>query len=162
METLFNDMIEGANFSIGGDHRYSLWRIWNNSKPKVIFIGLNPSTANESVDDPTIRKVKKFANDWGYGGVHMMNLFTQVTPYPNELRLHDDDQIIQNRNRVIALAEQENIKLIVFAWGNFKEATEQGRYFADCLNGYCLGQNKNGSPKHPLYIHSKTQPIKFN
>ena len=50
-----------------------------------MFIGLNPSTANEITNDPTIRRVQRFAFDWGYGGVYMMNLFAYITAYPKEL-----------------------------------------------------------------------------
>lgn len=159
METLFNDINNGAKFSECGTHRYSIWRIWDKSKQIVMFIGLNPSTANQDSDDPTIRRVIKFASNWGYGGVYMMNLFTQVTPYPHELKLNDDEQIIENRDRIFPMAEW--CKLIIFAWGNFKEAEQEGQHYSDILNGYCLGKNQNGSPKHPLYIHSKTQPTKF-
>ena len=75
-----------AIFSVCRNYRYVLWRIWDNSKPKVMFIGLNPSTANEEIDDPTIRRVKSLAKNWGYGGVYMLNLFTYVTAYPEQLK----------------------------------------------------------------------------
>jgi len=64
----------GAEFSECRKYRYALWRIWDKSKPLVMFIGLNPSTANENVDDPTIRSVCRMTKNNGYGGVYMMNL----------------------------------------------------------------------------------------
>ena len=78
-------MRQGAQFTEDRQYRYALWRIWNEDKPLVMFIGLNPSTANEYKNDPTIRRVMRYAADWGYGGVYMMNLFAWVTPYPKEL-----------------------------------------------------------------------------
>lgn len=87
---LFNDIQKGARFSACRNYRYALWRIWDIDKPLVMFIGLNPSTANETTDDPTIRRVVDFAFRWGYGGVYMMNLFAWVTPYPGELATSPD------------------------------------------------------------------------
>src|SRR3954470_12052751 len=76
-----------AIFSDDRKYRYCLFRQWDIDAPVVMFIGLNPSTANETQDDPTIRRVCKFAFDWGFGGVYMMNLFAWVTAYPQELML---------------------------------------------------------------------------
>ncbi len=146
---LFNENMNGAEFSECGKYRYALWRIWDDNKPFVMFIGLNPSTANESLDDPTIRRVKKFAFDWGYGGVYMMNLFAFVTPYPNELKecknpLGDNDEWIEK----IALKCEK----IIFAWGSFPEAEERAKNIMKKFEGYALLINNNGSPRHPLYV----------
>ncbi len=81
---LFND--NGAIFSPCGKYRYVLWRKWEADGPYIMFIGLNPSTANADTDDPTIRRVVRFAKSWGYHGVYMLNLFAYVTPYPEELK----------------------------------------------------------------------------
>ena len=78
----------GAEFSNCGMYRYMLWRTWIPGKPAVMFIGLNPSTANQIDDDPTIRRVKRFANDWGYGTVYMMNCFAYVSSDPKRLEYH--------------------------------------------------------------------------
>ena len=64
-----------ATFSSCKKYRYSLFRIWDEDKPLVLFIGLNPSTADEKEDDPTIRRCINFAKQWGYGGLIMGNLF---------------------------------------------------------------------------------------
>lgn len=56
-------------------YRYVLSRIWDESKPMVMIIGLNPSTADETKNDPTIIRCIDFAKSWGYGGVYMLNLF---------------------------------------------------------------------------------------
>ncbi|GHX72979.1 hypothetical protein VCSRO16_3593 [Vibrio cholerae] len=56
-------------------YRYALWRTWDSDKPFAMFIGLNPSTADEKNDDPTLRRCINFAKSWGYGGVCMANLF---------------------------------------------------------------------------------------
>jgi len=61
--------------SINRQYRYVLWRIFDPAKGLVNFIGLNPSTADERIDDMTIRRCMRFASDWGYGGLLMTNLF---------------------------------------------------------------------------------------
>lgn len=68
-------MQRGAEFSPCRRYRYVLWRTWDPAAGSVNFIGLNPSTADEQVDDPTIRCCIGFARDWGYGGLVMTNLF---------------------------------------------------------------------------------------
>ena len=73
--TLFPLIYTDATFSDDRVHRYALWRIWDESLPKVLFIGLNPSTATETKNDPTIRRCMGYAKDWGYGGYIMGNIF---------------------------------------------------------------------------------------
>lgn len=162
MNSLFGNNSD-AIFSEDKKYRYALWRLWSD-EPKVMFIGLNPSTANETDDDPTIRRVKRFAFDWGYGGVYMMNLFPLISTDPTILTefydaLHEGEDI-ENMRHLLDTARK--CKDIVFAWGNFKEAKRR----AESVSGYfkqgmCLGTNKNGTPKHPLYISSKATPVKF-
>ena len=67
-------MERGADISPCGRYRYSLWRKWGPGAT-CMFVGLNPSTADETADDPTIRRCMAFARDWGYGALCMANLF---------------------------------------------------------------------------------------
>lgn len=151
----------GADFSEDRKYRHSLWRIWDESKPLIMFIGLNPSTANEVGNDPTIRRVISFAKSWGYGGVYMMNLFSFVTPYPAELKKNEKYlNQFQNFSEIESIAK--GCDKIIFAWGNFEEAIDAGKEISFKFpNAYCLGKNKNGSPKHPLYIKSDVELISF-
>lgn len=156
---LFNHIDNGATFSEGRKYRYALWRIWDKNKPLIMFIGLNPSTVNEHKDDPTICRVKKFAFDWGYGGVYMMNLFAYVTAYPKELikcnnPLGDNDKFLKKIS--------ERCDKIIFAWGSFDEAKDRAKKVAEMFDGYALMINKDGSPRHPLYVKSDVKLIKFN
>ena len=155
---LFNQTDNGAIFSDCRKYRYVLWRIWNKNKPLVMFIGLNPSTANELTDDPTIRRVKRFAFNWGFGGFYMMNLFAYVTSYPQELKKCYDP--IMENYKWLKEIELKCVKTI-FAWGSFKETNERAKDVMQMFIGYVLGINKNGSPKHPLYIRSDIEPIKY-
>lgn len=161
MKDLFNN--DGAKFSDCKKYRYCLWRIWDKELPTIAFIGLNPSTANESTNDATIRRVISFAKQWGYGGVYMLNCFPYVSTDPKEMNPENitNDCMEINTNWIFKIAElcQE----IIFAWGNFEIAKTQGKYLSSCfLKANCLGKNKNGSPKHPLYIPNNIQRINFN
>lgn len=149
----------GATFSTDRKYRYCLWRFWDLEKPRLIFIGLNPSTANETQKDPTIGRVIEFARSWGYGGVYMLNLFAIVDKYPSVLLsgvdpLGDNDRWLLNFSKMGFDT--------VFAWGGFKQA-EQRAYQVIPLfpEAMCLKKNKNGTPIHPLYVKGDTQPIPF-
>ena len=155
----FLDPGAGAEFSKCRNYRYVLWRVWDVKKPVVMFIGLNPSTANEITDDPTIRRVKSMARNWGYGGVYMANLFAWVTPYPDEL-LKCPDPVKDNDRWLLKLSKFAD--QIIFAWGNFKEAQERAKLVIEMFpHAMALHTNKNGSPKHPLYVRGDVAPIPF-
>lgn len=153
------DNVIGAHFSNCRNYRYVLWRVWDVSKSRIMFIGLNPSTANEISDDPTIRRVKKMAQDWGYGGVYMTNLFALVATHPYEL-LQCPDPINGNDEWLIKIASITGD--IIFAWGNFKIAQERAKKVIEMFpNAKALQINKNGSPKHPLYVKGDVVPILY-
>lgn len=153
--SLFNE--SGAIFSECRKYRYKLWRYWDESKPIIVFIGLNPSTANETTNDPTIMKVQKIAKNLGYGGVHMLNLFAIISSKP-EVLLTCSDPIGEN-DKYLAEAKDHDV---VFAWGAFKQATERARVVIDMFDkAQALKINADGSPKHPLYCRDNTIPVNF-
>lgn len=157
MQQQFNK--DGAIFSGDRKYRYALFRMWDINLPSIMFIGLNPSTANEVNNDPTIRRVIKFAFDWGYGAVCMMNLFALISPNPADL-LTCDDPVGENDKWLGNTATK--CDAIVFCWGAFPEARERAKkIMAMFPNSICLGINKDGSPKHPLYIAANTSQIHF-
>ncbi len=154
--------MKGATFSNSGEHRYALWRIWDDSKPMVMVIGLNPSTANADNDDPTIRSVVRISKNLGYGGVYMMNCWPYISTDPSRLLISPLDTEINNRY----LAETAiKCKDVIFAWGNFEVVRKHRRdeelknMFPEAL---ALQVNKNGSPKHPLYCKTDIKPIKYD
>ncbi len=151
----------GAEFSKCGKYRYTLWRIWDKDKPLVMFIGLNPSTANESDDDPTIRRVKRFAADWGFGGVYMMNLFAYISTDPKKLLFNPHEKIgYKNNNYLKEIAGK--CEKIIFAWGSFSEAHVRSKEVIEMFpQAHVLKINNNGSPKHPLYIKADTVPVRY-
>jgi len=155
--SLFED--NGAEFSRDRKYRYALWRIWDKKLPLVMYIGLNPSTASADKNDNTITKLIKVSRNNGFGGFYMMNLFAIVSKDPAVLKT-DANPLGDNDGWLEKISPKCN--MVVFAWGNFKEARERSvdviKMFDD---PYCLFQNKNGSPKHPLYCEDETQLMSF-
>jgi hypothetical protein len=162
MTTLFETGEEkkGAEFSYCRNYRYVLYRIWSQDLPKISFIGLNPSTANEQSDDPTIRRVRSFARNWGYGGFYMLNIFAWVTAYPEEL-LKCPDPVAENDKWLKKIGDLS--KDVLFAWGSFKEAKQRASVVIPMFpEALCFLKNKDGSPVHPLYQPLNRIPIKYN
>jgi len=79
-----------AKFSACRKYRYALWRNWDESKPYAMIIGLNPSTADENKNDPTITRCINFATSWGYGGVCVTNLFAYCATVPSDMKASND------------------------------------------------------------------------
>ena len=144
-----------------GSYRYALWRTWDPATGAVMFIGLNPSTADANTDDPTLRRCMRFAKDWGYGGVIMANLFAFRATQPADLL--EAERPIGPRNNRWLRQLADDAALVVAAWGN--DGAHQGRASAVCemlpeLN--CLKVNGSGEPGHPLYIRASAKPTPYN
>ena len=149
----------GALFSNNRRHRYSLWRIWNPSLPRLAVIGLNPSTADESIDDPTIRRCMGFSMLWGYGGLWMLNLFAYRSTDPSRLKIVDDPVGPENDDVILDVSTSSD--LVIAAWGNHGDLNDRQNQVQNLLSGidvHCLRRNKNGSPEHPLYLPRDLQP----
>jgi hypothetical protein len=154
----------GASFSYCRKYRYALWRIWDETKPLVMFIGLNPSTANENENDPTIRSVQRISKANGYGGFYMMNCWAYVSTDPEKLRDHRWNELICEWNDNMLTTIKARCKDVVFAWGSFSIVSETGRdkeLLEMFPNAKALFINKNGSPKHPLFCKSDTKLIEY-
>ena len=158
---MLNDLLSvntGAEFSLCRKYRYALWRRWKHNAPYVLFIGLNPSTANENEDDPTIRRCKRFASDWGYGAIYMANLFALRSTNPKNMLAHDEP--IGANNDLVLTTLAHNSALIVCAWGAQGGHMERDEHVKALLSQYelfCLGVTKTGKPRHPLYIRADKQ-----
>lgn len=141
-----------ADISNDKKDRFSLSRIWDSKKPKALYIMLNPSYADDESDDPTIRRLIFFSKKFKFGGFYVTNLFTQITPYPKELNM-DNNSKKKNLKIISELIKKSD--LIVYAWGNLvSEPIELRKLIESPL---CFGINKNGTPKHPLYLRSDTK-----
>jgi len=145
-----------ADISACGRYRYSLTRVWNLDLPTIVFIGLNPSTADATVDDPTIRRCSRFARDWRFGRLVVVNLFAYRATDPRILRSVDDP--IGSRNNGAIQAHCLSAQRIVAAWGTHGALAGRAEHVLRFLRRpYCLGVTKSGSPRHPLYLAARTR-----
>jgi len=109
-------MKKGADISSCERYRYSLWRIWDENKPLIGFVGLNPSTADGEFDDKTISRCIKFCEEWGFGGFYMMNLFAYRST-DSGMMMNEENPVGDDNNKF--LAELGNkVQRIVVCWGN--------------------------------------------
>lgn len=144
-----------------GRFRYALTRRWG-SGPMALFIMLNPSTADASKNDPTIRRCIGFARREGCGGLRVENLFGFRATDP-DIMFRDAHTSIGAADRYIREAAQERDGPVIVAWGADSRAVKRGRAVGGLLTSLdidpvCLGLSKSGAPKHPLYIKAD-QPL---
>lgn len=148
-----------ASADVRGDYRYTLTRTWNSSAEPLVFILLNPSTADASQDDPTIRRCIGFAKRWGFGGIVVVNLYAYRATKPRDM-LAADDPVGPDNDRIIT--EIVNGKTVVAAWGTNARRERVAEVLA-LIQGtarlLALEITKFGHPRHPLYVHGEAQPV---
>lgn len=151
-------------------YRYSLLIRWDATKPPKCFIGLNPSTATELEDDPTIRRCMDFARRWGAGGLLMLNACAYRATDPREMLRFEGDKVGEH-NKLINLLLNilgYQVGIPIAAWGKHaSEVTFEGQdlssYLKKSIAGLdCLAVNKDGTPSHPLYLRGDLRPRPFN
>jgi len=151
---------KSAVFSPCRKYRYSLTRSWNSAEGYVLFIGLNPSIADEIIDDPTLIRCINFAKDWGYGGLIMVNLFAYMSTHPKDLK-KAKLPIGKNNNKHI-LKNHQKSQLTIAAWGNDGNLLKRDKEVLKIINNpMCLNINKSGQPAHPLYQKKDQELINF-
>lgn len=158
MEMIPGTVTRGATFSDSQRYRFTLRRAWG-SGPLVAFVGLNPSTADATEDDATIRRCVRFAKDWGYDALVMLNLFAYRARDPKQL-LEVDDPIGVGNDEVLAAVSLQ-ASLVIAAWGAFPLARDRAHRAYDLLGpDVCvLGRTKDGHPRHPLYMPADAVPL---
>lgn len=154
-------LMSGAVVSDCGRFRTRLWRVWDDELPRLLWIMLNPSTADASVNDATIRKTIAFAKLWGFGGIEVCNLYSYRTKSPNELMNAGWLKGPDNERTLRAMLDNYTPgSKAVAAWGTWALSVDEKwlRYEAAHAGVplYHLGLNKGGSPKHPLYLPMTT------
>lgn len=157
----------GAILSPCQKYRYKLWRFWNTSKKKVMFIMLNPSTATEYKDDRTVKRCINFAHSWGYGGIYIANLFAYRATKPADLWAAKKSGIDICGPQNLAYIEEimRHSDLIILAWGMHgykavKEINEIQLLLGDKVP-YCIEKTISSVPAHPLYLKSELTPIPY-
>lgn len=164
---LFSDYIESdsdtvTRFSSCRTYRYTLWRVWGNPENFVQFIGLNPSTADEFHNDPTIRRCINFAKSWGFEALCMTNLFAYRATDPLEMKKvelpigEDNDKYLKETS--------SRAGIVVAAWGNHGVHLNRNKQVVELLNCnlLCFRKTKLGQPEHPLYQPDAAQLMQFN
>lgn len=154
-----------AIFSEDRRYRYKLTRDvpsilrWNR---RALMIGLNPSIADENVLDPTLRRFMSFCQKWGATEMIVVNLFGLVSTDPRMLCKVYDPIGPENDKAIETAARTADI--IVACWGAHpmarKRALEVWRMIR-CSDVKCFGLNKDGSPKHPLYLPGNAELMPF-
>lgn len=153
--------VSDARISDCGQYRYSLLRRVGEGNP-LVWVMLNPSTADAFVNDPTIRRVMRFTKADGFGTAVVVNLFALRSPSPKALRGHADP--VGPENDFVLWKHAQAGGPIICAWG-----AGGGQRAAEVLAGplkgadlWCLGTTKDGSPRHPLYVRGDQPFVRFS
>lgn len=153
-------LISGAHFSSCRTYRYVLWRRWDENAPSLLFIGLNPSAADEHTDDPTIRRCLDFARRWGYGSMYVANLFAFCTHDPRELKQAADPVGPENERYLREYIHHTDRSVLI--WGNHGSFLGRDREVLPLVpDPWCIKITAQGQPGHPLYLRKDMQPIPF-
>ena len=148
-------------------YRYELHREWDEKKGKVLFIMLNPSTADGVENDLTTTRCINFAKKWGYGGIMIGNIYPFRAKRPKDLKkwLNDTTVFVYGAHRTNKAHVQEMVQkadLVVCAWGcNHPGMPEWVEELGDLF--YLDLCKDNITPKHPLGNLSKDAiPTNYN
>jgi hypothetical protein len=151
---------------ISSDKQYRWWlhRVWDETKPVIIWIMMNPSTADHTKNDPTIMKVMRYSQRWGYGSVIVLNLYAYRASNPEDLPWNEDERIGHRNNWwievIFGYARAYSIPIIC-AWG--AKHKERGHWVRRVAAGLglqlqCLEVALNGEPKHPRFLSETLDP----
>lgn len=170
MKDLFDCEIpeSGAIISDCGLYRYHLWRIWNIDLPTMCFVMQNPSTADASEDDPTIRRCIGFARRDGFGSISVRNVFALRSTDENVLLKHADPVGPENHDHLLSARNVSMMTRLVVAWGNplggkrLRSHYRQAQSILLPQQPYCLGATSGGHPKHPLYLRGDSAMVRWH
>lgn len=173
MKKSFKELYPYSSALFNDEHtrRYILTRhfiesnFWCKHTKEVVFIGLNPSTADDKTDDPTIRRCANFARQWGFTTLSMLNLFDWIDTDPKGLtKLPEGEQLLSPLGEAQLYTRLDHCNLIIAAWGSNKLAVENCSEVVDYCKSInkpilCLKKTRAGHPSHPLYLKSSLLPI---
>jgi len=158
------DLFTEAGADFDGSYRYDLFRKWGQG-PMLLFVMLNPSTADEFKLDRTVARCRKLAMKMDFGSFHVVNMFALISTDPKKLE-EVDDPVGKLNGRYIGRLAKEAEKVIV-AWGSHKLVKSREAAVLKLLHKhhkklYCLGVTKKGHPRHPLYVPSSAELVKYD
>ena len=151
----------GAIMSDDKLYRYALWRMWDASLPVANFVLLNPSTADDEIDDPTIVRLCRRAKQAKYGAVSVTNAYAYRATKPDVLKrfARDGGNPMGPLNDRAIIAFASTSRAVVLGWGRHidevvpdRQATIYALLRAAGVTWHTLGLNSDGTPKHPLYV----------
>ncbi|MCA9091372.1 MAG: DUF1643 domain-containing protein [Planctomycetaceae bacterium] len=143
-------------------YRFYLERTWDSEQAVVAFIGLNPSTATEYQNDPTVNRCQNFAAAWGYGGFIMLNAYGLRSTDPRGLKTIDDP--VGSLNNHYTLLGVERAALVMCCWGTHAGLGNRHEALRELLKGrevHCFRRTKAGYPNHPLYLRNDSRPVPY-
>lgn len=166
-------MNSGAVFSSCELYRYSLWRVWDPTKPRLLFVMLNPSTADATKNDPTVERCQRRAVADGFGGVEVVNLFAYRATDPRDMIDANKAgiRIIGDLNDKTIIDAAKRADRVICAWGTWGSYLNRGKdvaylmryYGAPNIEGgkelHALKLTKDGHPAHPLYLPNSLKPF---
>lgn len=152
----------GATFSPCERYRYRLWRYWDFTRPALVLVMCNPSTATAEYNDPTVERVQRRAVHLQCGGLEVVNIFALRSTDPRALYQTPDPVGPANDEHILAAASRPDA-LVVCAWGAHGAHLSRGAAVERILraNGirlHALAFTKGGAPGHPLYLPYELQP----
>ncbi len=163
---IIRDFLKGdarsrASYSDCERYRYQLTRIWDRDGGRVMFVMLNPSTATERQNDPTVERCERRARALGFGGFRVTNIFAWRATDPRQMRAVADP--VGPENDAAIRAGSAWADRIICAWGTHGAHLQRGARVERLLRAtgrplFHLGLSKAGHPKHPLYISYSQQP----
>src|SRR5438105_7106500 len=155
--------LSGAKFSSCRRWRYLLWRRWDERKPVANFLMLNPSTADEFKLDPSCTRARVYAEQWGYGGLIVTNVFGWRATDPAEMKAAHDP--VGRGNDAAILRAAREAAIVVCAWGNHGAHLERSKKILQLLKDvdlHVLKMNGGGEPAHPLYLRAALKPKRWS
>lgn len=158
-----------CRFSNNRRYRYTLWReTGEQGESYVQFIGLNPSTADETVNDPTVKRCMGFAHDWGFRWMVMTNVFAYRATDPREMKAQSNPwgTCGEGDHGNLYWLQQcaAGADLVVAVWGvhgSYLGGDVSVRGALKDVSLRCFGKTKDGHPKHPLYLRRDSQLIDY-
>ncbi len=151
---------KSAIFSETREYRYVLSRIWNRRIGYCLFNCLNPSIANENIDDPTVGRCIRFAESFHCGGMVMVNMFAYCSTKSGALLSVRDPVGPENDFYIKKMAD--GAKIVIAGWGVHKLVKVRAKQVIPLLkNPQYLALAKNGEPRHPLYLKKTLRPKPF-
>ena len=155
-----------AKFSDCRIYRYHLSQVWDSKKKNLIWLLLNPSTADELQNDPTVERCERRARMWGFGGVEVFNIFAYRATDPKNMKAFSDPIGPDNDLWMEDFAIKSRDAIGIIAWGDHGLHRQRGRSVLDLLirnraTVYALKVNKSGEPAHPLYLKYDLETLNF-